>query len=45
MEAADADGNKTEVSLTDSEPVLYVFKTMSEAQLASCRFSAFIPAR
>src|SRR6266478_51483 len=32
VQAADTDGNKAEVSLADPDPVLYVFKTMSEAQ-------------
>src|SRR5438034_7299410 len=32
VEAANGDGNRVEVSLADPEPVLYVFKTMSEAQ-------------
>ena len=30
--AKDANGNDVEIALTDSEPVLFVFKTMSEAQ-------------
>ena len=38
MEAADADGNKLDVSLSDSEPVLYIFKTMSEAQFGELSF-------
>src|ERR1043166_980369 len=38
MEAADGDGNKVEVSLTDQDPVLYVFKTMSEAQFGELSF-------
>ena len=38
MEAADGDGNKVEVSLTDPDPVLYVFKTMSEAQFGELSF-------
>src|SRR5437667_3525391 len=38
MEAADADGNKVDVSLTDSDPVLYIFKTMSEAQFGELSF-------
>src|SRR5256714_7501058 len=38
MEAADADGNKVAVSLTDAEPVLYIFKTMSEAQFGELSF-------
>ena len=38
MEAADADGNKVDVSLSDAEPVLYIFKTMSEAQFGELSF-------
>src|SRR6185369_2369107 len=38
VEAADADGNKAEVSLNDPDPVLYVFKTMSEAQFGELSF-------
>jgi elongation factor G len=38
VEAADADGNKAEVALNDPEPVLYVFKTMSEAQFGELSF-------
>ena len=38
VEAADADGNKVEVELTDPDPVLYVFKTMSEAQFGELSF-------
>jgi len=38
VEATDADGNKVELSLKDPEPVLYVFKTMSEAQFGELSF-------
>ena len=38
VEAVDADGNKVEVALTDPDPVLYVFKTMSEAQFGELSF-------
>jgi elongation factor G len=38
VEAADADGNKVELSLKDPDPVLYVFKTMSEAQFGELSF-------
>src|SRR5207247_3014197 len=38
VEAVDADGNKIEGSLTDPDPVLYVFKTMSEAQFGELSF-------
>src|SRR5437016_7079332 len=38
VDAANADGNKVEVSLTDLDPVLYVFKTMSEAQFGELSF-------
>jgi elongation factor G len=38
VEAADADGNKIELLLKDSDPVLYVFKTMSEAQFGELSF-------
>src|SRR5260221_8332853 len=38
MEAADEDGKKLEVSLTDPDPVCYVFKTMSEAQFGELSF-------
>jgi elongation factor G len=38
MEAADGDGNKLEVALTNTEPVCYVFKTMSEAQFGELSF-------
>src|SRR6266496_5340505 len=32
LAASDPDGKEVEVALTDPDPVLYVFKTMSEAQ-------------
>ena len=38
VEAADVDGNKVELSLKDPDPVLYVFKTMSEAQFGELSF-------
>src|SRR5258708_26396392 len=38
MEAVDEDGKKLEVSLTDADPVCYVFKTMSEAQFGELSF-------
>jgi len=38
VEAVDADGNQVEVSLTYPDPVLYVFKTMSEAQFGELSF-------
>ena len=38
VEAADADGNHVDVSLKDPDPVLYVFKTMSEAQFGELSF-------
>ena len=38
VEAADADGNKIELLLKDPDPVLYVFKTMSEAQFGELSF-------
>jgi elongation factor G len=38
VEAADADGNQVEVVLTNPDPVLYVFKTMSEAQFGELSF-------
>ena len=34
----DADGKEVEVALTDPDPVLYVFKTMSEAQFGELSF-------
>lgn len=36
--AVDANGNDIEIALTDREPVLYVFKTMSEAQFGELSF-------
>ena len=38
VEAADVDGNQVEVVLTSPDPVLYVFKTMSEAQFGELSF-------
>jgi len=38
VEAVDGDGNQLEVKLTDPDPVLYVFKTMSEAQFGELSF-------
>jgi elongation factor G len=38
VEAMDADGNHGEVVLTNADPVLYVFKTMSEAQFGELSF-------
>jgi len=38
MDATDADGKAMQVSLTDPDPVLYVFKTMSEAQFGELSF-------
>ena len=38
VEAHDGDGKEVEVSLTDPDPVLYVFKTMSEAQFGELSF-------
>ena len=38
IEAADADGKKLELALTDPDPVCYVFKTMSEAQFGELSF-------
>lgn len=38
VQALDANGNEIEVALTDREPVLYVFKTMSEAQFGELSF-------
>ena len=37
-EAKDADGNPVKLSLTDPDPVLYIFKTMSEAQFGELSF-------
>lgn len=36
--ANDADGQEVELSLTDPDPVIYVFKTMSEAQFGELSF-------
>jgi elongation factor G len=38
VKAADGDGKEVEVGLTDPDPVLYVFKTMSEAQFGELSF-------
>jgi elongation factor G len=38
VKAMDGDGKEVEVALTDPEPVLYVFKTMSEAQFGELSF-------
>jgi elongation factor G len=38
LEAVNGDGNKVDVNLTDPDPVLYVFKTMSEAQFGELSF-------
>src|SRR5437762_1153714 len=38
LSAVDGDGKPTEVALTDPDPVLYVFKTMSEAQFGELSF-------
>jgi elongation factor G len=38
VKALDGSGNAAEVSLTDPEPVCYVFKTMSEAQFGELSF-------
>jgi len=38
VKATDADGKELELSLTDPDPVLYVFKTMSEAQFGEMSF-------
>jgi elongation factor G len=38
VRALDANENEVEVALTDREPVLYVFKTMSEAQFGELSF-------
>src|SRR5207249_5122578 len=38
VEATGAGDNKVELSLTDPDPVLYVFKTMSEAQFGELSF-------
>jgi elongation factor G len=36
--AADADGNQVEIKLTSPDPLLYIFKTMSEAQFGELSF-------
>ena len=38
VDATDADGKPIQISLTDPEPTLYVFKTMSEAQFGELSF-------
>jgi elongation factor G len=38
VEAVDGDGEKVELLMKDSDPVLYVFKTMSEAQFGELSF-------
>jgi len=38
VKAQDAEGQAIEISLTDPDPVLYVFKTMSEAQFGEMSF-------
>jgi elongation factor G len=38
VKATDAEGKEVEVALTDPDPVLYVFKTMSEAQFGELSF-------
>jgi elongation factor G len=38
VQAIDANDNKIEIALTDRDPVLYVFKTMSEAQFGELSF-------
>jgi elongation factor G len=38
VKALDANGKEVEVSLTDPDPVCYVFKTMSEAQFGELSF-------
>ncbi|HSU54036.1 MAG TPA: elongation factor G [Candidatus Dormibacteraeota bacterium] len=38
VEATDGDGKAVQVGLTDPDPVLYVFKTMSEAQFGELSF-------
>ena len=38
VEAVDGDGNPVEIKLSDPDPVLYVFKTMSEAQFGELSF-------
>jgi elongation factor G len=38
VQATDGDGKEVEIALTDPDPVLYVFKTMSEAQFGEMSF-------
>lgn len=38
VKAKDGDGKEVELSLTDTDPVVYVFKTMSEAQFGELSF-------
>jgi elongation factor G len=38
VEATNGEGNKVDITLTDADPVLYVFKTMSEAQFGELSF-------
>jgi len=38
VNATNADGNPVEIKLTDAEPVLYIFKTMSEAQFGELSY-------
>ncbi len=38
FQAEDANGNPVELNLTDPDPVVYVFKTMSEAQFGELSF-------
>jgi elongation factor G len=38
VQATDEEGGEAEISLTDPDPVLYVFKTMSEAQFGELSF-------
>src|SRR4051812_1934486 len=38
VDATNGEGDKVEIALTDPDPVLYVFKTMSEAQFGELSF-------
>ena len=38
VKATDPEGNEVEIALTDSDPVMYVFKTLSEAHLGEMSF-------
>ena len=38
VKATDTEGNEVEIALTDSDPVMYVFKTLSEAHLGETSF-------